>query len=135
MVFDGQIAEVMPVQSGVSKTSGNEWRSQSFVFEYFENPTDRYADRVVLEVMNERIDALQLKQYDKVRVGFGHSVREYQGRKFNQLRCYSIEKLVAYGADRSNGSAGQVDGQVAGQQAQVAQEAGQEGGKKDDLPF
>ena len=131
MVFDGQIAEVMPVQSGVSKTSGNEWRSQSFVFEYFENPTDRYADRVVLEVMNERIDALQLKQYDKVRVGFGHSVREYQGRKFNQLRCYSIEKLGADGADRSNGSAGQ----VAGQQAQVAQVAGQEGGKADDLPF
>ena len=92
MEFIGQIYKVFPVQRGTSK-SGNDWVKQDFIFEYFENDTDRYADRVLLSIMGTRVDTYAPKELDKVRIGFGHSVREYNGRWFNETRVYKYERL------------------------------------------
>lgn len=97
MKFSGRIYKVFPVQSGKSK-SGNDWTKQEFVFEYFENPTDRYADRVMLSLMNEQIEKYAVKELEEVTIGFGHSVREYNGRWFNEVRMYSMEKKTQQAA-------------------------------------
>ena len=55
MEFQGRIAKVLPVRSGVSQRTGNEWKSLPFIFEYFENPSDRYADSVMLETFDENV--------------------------------------------------------------------------------
>ena len=81
-----------PIQSGTS-ANGNQWSRQDFVFEYFENPTDRYADRVLLSVMNERIKEYDLHEGDECIIGFAHTTREYQGRCFNDIRIYHFEKV------------------------------------------
>ena len=80
------------MQSGTS-ASGKEWSRMDFIFEYFENPTDRYADRVLLNVMNERIKEYDIQEGDTVVIGFAHTTREYQGRYFNDVRMYHFEKV------------------------------------------
>ena len=92
MQFQGRIYKIYPTQSGTS-ANGNQWSRQDFIFEYFEQPTDRYADRVLLSVMNDRIREYDLHEGDEVIIGFGHNTREYQGRYFNDVRLYHFEKV------------------------------------------
>lgn len=92
MQFQGRIYKLFPVQSGTSQRG--EWTKQDFIFEYFEQPTDRYADRVLLSIMNDRIREYDLHEGDEVIIGFGHNTREYQGRYFNDIRLYHFEKVV-----------------------------------------
>lgn len=91
MQFQGRILKLFPVQSGTSQRG--EWSRQDFIFEYFETPNDRYADRVLLSVMNDRIREYDLHEGDEVIIGFGHTTREYQGRYFNDVRLYHFEKV------------------------------------------
>ena len=92
MQFQGRIYRLYPVQSGTS-ANGKEWSRQDFIFEYFENPTDRYADRVLLSVMNERIKEYDIHEGEECIIGFAHTTREYQGRVFNDIRLYHFEKV------------------------------------------
>ena len=98
MEFTGRIMKVLEPRSGVSEKTGKEWKTQGFIFEYFENPTDRYSDKVYLETFDENIIP-QLKENLPVRIGFGHHVRELtnqQGRKMviNEIRIYKFEPQV-----------------------------------------
>lgn len=120
MIFQGRIQKVMGVQSGTS-ANGREWSKQEFVFEYFENPNDRFSDKVVLSALNERIKEYDLHENDEVRIGFGHRAKEYQGRMYNEIYIYSFEK-VKKSKDYKNGNDGK----------DVKDE---KGGKDDDLPF
>ena len=95
MQFQGRIYKLFPVQSGTSQRG--EWTKQDFIFEYFEQPTDRYADRVLLSIMNDRIKDYDLHEGDEVIIGFGHNTREYQGRYYNDVRLYHFEKVKQVG--------------------------------------
>lgn len=92
MEFKGRISRILPTRTG-KRADGTEWQSQEFVFEYFENEHDRWSDKVVLSIMNDRIREYALKEGDEVKIGFGHSINEYNGRVFNELRIYKFEKL------------------------------------------
>ena len=93
MEFKGRIYKVLPEQSGTNR-EGKEWRRLDFIFEYFERADDRYTDKVALSIMNERIKECDLHEGEEVTIGFGHTVREYQGRYYNDIRCYKIEKAI-----------------------------------------
>ena len=128
---------MLPKQSGTSK-NGNPWESQPFVFEYFERPDDRYSDRVVLDTMDTKIMPY-IKEGLEVRIGFGHSVREYEGRVFNQLRMYKIEsvKKAGLGAAVVQQQTGQPAGQPGPQygQQQHRQTFPPQQEQSDELPF
>ena len=151
MEFQGRIARLLPIRQGVSQRTGNEWKSLPFIFEYFENPSDRYADSVMLETFDTNvIDNLQ--EGMEVRCGFGHRTREYtkDGKTMiiNDIRLYKIESV----RKAQNQPAQQANGQAVGQQPATQQQAAhaapfppnvdangnpinnQEGGT-DDLPF
>lgn len=93
MEFKGRIMKVLPIESGTSQNN-NEWKKLYFIFEYFEQQTDRYSDKVCLSIMNDRIAEYDLHENDEVLIGFGHSIREYQGRFYNELRLYKFQKLT-----------------------------------------
>ena len=93
MEFKGRIYKVLETTSGTSR-DGKEWQKQEFIFEFFEHDTDRYSDKVVLSVMNDRIREYDLHEGDEVQIGFGHSVREYNGRWFNDIRLYKLDKAA-----------------------------------------
>lgn len=92
MEFQGRIAKLLPLRQGVSQRTGNEWKALPFVFEYFENQSDRYADSVVLETFDESV-INNLKEGMEVRCGFGHRTREYQDKVYNEVRLYKIESI------------------------------------------
>jgi hypothetical protein len=129
MEFQGRIAKVLPVRSGVSQRTGNEWKSLPFIFEYFENPSDRYADSVMLETFDEKV-INNLKEGMEVRCGFGHKTREYtkDGKTMiiNDIRLYKIESV------HKEQAAGHAEGQ---QQGATPAPQQQGGGDDDDLPF
>ena len=129
MEFQGRIRKVLPVRTGTSQRTGNNWKCLPFVFEYFENETDRWPDSVVLETFDEKV-INSLKEGMEVRCGFGHRAKEYDGKTFNELRLYKIESVKG-----SEQPAQQTQPQPASQQpaAQHQQQQAQE--QPDDLPF
>ena len=129
MEFTGRVKKILPARTGVSQRTGNEWKALPFIFEYFENPTDRYADSVVLETFdNNVID--NLKEGMEVRCGFSHHTREYEGKTYNELRLYKIESV------RGAQQAPQAANTPAAEQSPTPQSNGaQEAEKHDDLPF
>lgn len=131
MEFKGRIYKVMPITEGVNR-AGDKWQKQEFLFEYFEHDTDRYTDKVALSIMNERIKECDLHEGEEVTIGFGHTVREYQGRYYNDIRCYKIEKAIRGIAARLEAMQKQVEEmQITG--TNTAQEEKQE--ENDNLPF
>lgn len=141
MEFVGQIKKILTPREGVSERTGNEWKIQPFIFEYFENPSDRYADSVLLETFNSEIIA-QLKEYMKVRIGFGHKTREItrkDGSKtiINELTLYKFELVDKQASQPANQpSQAAVDNQPANQPAEAQKAAnGEQKDKDDDLPF
>ena len=97
MEFQGRIAKLLPVRSGVSQRTGNEWKSLPFIFEYFEHDSDRYADSVLLETFDTKVID-NLKEGMEVRCGFGHKTREFTKQDgttavINDLRLYKIESV------------------------------------------
>ena len=131
MEFYGRIMKVLEQRKGTSERTGNDWKTQGFVFEYFEQPTDRYSDKVYLETFDENVMS-QLKEGLPVLIGFGHNVEDYNGRTYNRLRMYKFEpqgkqKPAPQPADGGTGAAPSAAAPTTG-------DANQEGGG-DGLPF
>ena len=133
MEFTGRIMKVLPKQEGVSERTGNAWAHQSFVFEYFEDPNQRYSDKVLLQTFDTNVMA-QLEENAQVRIGFGHAIRDYirDGKTsyFNEPRMYKFERLDA--AEAAPQPTPQTE-QPAAAPFPPAQPQSDE--KKDDLPF
>ena len=117
MEFEGRIIRVLPVRSGTSQ-NGNEWKRLPFVFAYYENPDQRWEDRVLLETFDTNVMA-QIAQYCEVgadkkvivengnvklkvldikcRCGFSHNVKDVTRKDgsgtatINEMRCYKLE--------------------------------------------
>jgi hypothetical protein len=146
MKFQGRILRVLPVYSDTSK-NGNVWQKQEFVFEYYETPEQRWADRVPLYVMNDRIKEYDLHEGDEVEIGFGHNAREYNGRLYADFSIYSFKKLKSVGdvavpeqqTQQTQQKQVRTDEQKAAMEAlgKMGEEAanGGENGSSNDLPF
>lgn len=134
MKFQGRIKKLLTTRQGVSQRTGNEWKAQPFIFEYFENPNDRYADDVLLETFDTNIIP-HLKEGMEVIIGFGHRVREFtpttgdragQTQYINDLRIYSLQSVAKAQAHQDGNN-----GTTATSQAPQPTE----GEQADDLPF
>lgn len=94
MQIQGRITNVLEPQSGVSQRTGNEWKSQQFVVEFFEEENQRYADRVLLQTFDTRhMEMLAGAEGKECKVWFGHSVREANGRFYNEMRIFRLEMV------------------------------------------
>ena len=149
MEFEGRIIRVLPTRSGTSQRG--EWKALPFVFAYYENPDQRWEDKVLLETFDTNVMA-QIGKYLKkgadgkavvengecvllgelkCKCGFSHSVRTFDrqdGTKatINEVRMYKFE-VLAQGAA--------VPQQQTQQPAFQPQPQPQGGGDEDDLPF
>lgn len=136
MKFQGRIKKLLTPRHGVSQRTGNEWKAQPFIFEYFENPNDRYADEVLLETFDTNIIP-HLKENMEVIIGFGHRVREFtpttgeragQLQYINDLRIYSLQSVA-----KAQAQAHQDGTNTTTATSPAPQTAG--GQEDDDLPF
>lgn len=87
MEITGKIIQVLPEQSGVSKTSGQEWKLQAYVLE----TQEQYPKKVHFEVFGEdRIKANPCKLDDIVTVSFDIESREFNCRWYTSIRAWRI---------------------------------------------
>jgi hypothetical protein len=136
MEFTGRVKKILPARSGVSQRTGNEWKALPFIFEYFENPTDRFADTVLLETFDTNVID-NLKEGMEVICGFGHKVKtvtKQDGTQatINEMKVYKIESVKA--ANRApQGANAPAEAQQTVAQPIAVQTA--QNNANDDLPF
>jgi hypothetical protein len=81
------------MQSGVSKNNGKEWQKVEFVVEESDKT---HPDTLCICAFNDKVTELVgINQGDEVEVEFDCRVNEYNGRVFNSLMLYNIEKVGA----------------------------------------
>lgn len=92
MELVGTIIQVMPAQSGTSMRTGNPWMSQEYVMEI----PGQWPRHIVFRIFGEdRIRQFNLQQGDQnVTIQFDIDAHEYNGRWFNEVRCYNVLRSV-----------------------------------------
>ena len=89
MEITGKIIAVLPANSGTSSRTGNPWMSQTYVIE----TQGQYPKKLAFDVFGEeRIKQFNIKHGEELTVRFDIDAHEYQGRYFNQIRAFNVEK-------------------------------------------
>lgn len=137
MDLTGTITVVMPAQSGVSQRSGNVWMSQEYVLEI----PGSYPKRMVFRIFGEdRIKQFNIQQGEQnVTIQFDIDAHEYNGRWFNEVRCYNVLRSVGQQPYQQQAQPSAVSPQPSQSpfppQVNAQGQPVQQGNGTDDLPF
>ena len=131
MEIQGKIIAVLPERSGVS--ARGEWKAGSFVIETH----DQYPKKMVFDVFGaERLSQFNIQAGEELLVSFDIDAHEYQGRWYNGIRAWNVQRMDAAAAQAgapipaaAPATAAPADG------AQAPFPPAQEGESTDDLPF
>ena len=112
MELAGKVIAVLEARSGTAKSSGNPWKVQEYVIETHE----QFPHRMSFEVFGEdKINQFNIQLGEELNVFFDISAREYQGRWFNGIRAWRVDRVQpgqAPSAAPSPGVAAPVSGPV-----------------------
>ena len=91
MEITGKIIAVLPERGGISKT-GNEWKTQEYVIETHE----QFPKKVCFNVFGaDKIAQFNIQAGDELTVSFDINAREYNGRWYNDIRAWRVERGAA----------------------------------------
>ena len=91
MEITGKIIAVLPERGGIAK-SGNEWKTQEYVIETHE----QYPKKVCFNVFGaDKIAQFNIQVGDEMTVSFDINAREYNGRWYNDIRAWKVDRNVA----------------------------------------
>ena len=128
MDLQGKVIAVLPPREGTS--ARGPWKSQEYVIETHE----QYPKKLVFNVFGaDRIDQFAIKLGEEVLVSFDIDAHECQGRWFNSVRAWNIQRVGNTAAQQPQPST--VNTQPTQTQANPQQAAPQQQGQSDDLPF
>ena len=85
----GKIIKVLPLKSGISKSSGKEWKSQEYVLE---TSDVKYPTHVCFSVFGDKIDSFAIKEGENLTVSFNIDAREYEGRWYNSIQAWKVDR-------------------------------------------
>lgn len=92
MEITGKITHILETRSGQSSRTGNNWTVQSFVIEAIE-PGRQFPSRCMFEVFGEdRLRQFNIQAGEVLTVSLDIDAREYNGRWFNSLRAWKVER-------------------------------------------
>jgi len=92
MDLTGKIIAVLPASSGVSARTGNPWMSQDYVIEV----PGQYPRKCVFRVFGEdRIKQFNIQMGEDITVSFDIDAHEFNGRWFNDVRAFNVQRGVA----------------------------------------
>ena len=86
MKIKARVTAVLKMESGVSKRTGEEWKSQTIIVEYING---EYPEKLALKNMK------RAEEFAKIPVGatgefsFSPKSNEYNGRWYTQVDCYA----------------------------------------------
>ena len=91
MELAGKVIAVLEPRGGVSK-NGNEWKGQEYVIETH----DQYPRRMCFDVFGaDKIQQFNIQVGEELNVFFDIDAREWQGRWFNSIRAWKVERVNA----------------------------------------
>ena len=89
MEITGKIIAVLPERSGTSSRTGNEWKVGSYVLETME----QYPRKMNFEVFGaDRIQQFNIQLGEVMTVSFDVDAHEYNGRWFNSIRAFKVDR-------------------------------------------
>lgn len=91
MEITGKIIAVLPAQSGVSQRTGNAWKSQDYVIETHETYPKKCCFRIFGE---DKINQMNIQLGEEMTVSFDIDCHEYQGRWFNDIRAWAVNRNI-----------------------------------------
>ena len=130
MELIGRAIAALPVKSGVSQRTGEQWQSREYVIE----TQEQYPKKMCFEVFGtDKLKEFNIRNNDLIKVHFDITAREYNGKWYNSIRAWKVEHV-----NKDGSAAGDTANQVAAPApqapaAQVAATTTQE--SDDDLPF
>ena len=90
--LSGTVTHILPLQSGVSKSSGKEWKKQSYVLLVEEG---QYPRSVTFDIVGaERISNAAIQLNEQITVHLDISCNEWQGKYYNSITCWRVERGV-----------------------------------------
>ena len=91
MELSGKIIAVLEARGGISK-SGNNWKSQEYVIETH----DQYPRKMCFTVFGEdKINNFRIQAGEELTVSFDIDAHEWQGRWFNDIRAWKVDRVNA----------------------------------------
>ena len=91
MELAGKVIAVLEPRGGVSKT-GNEWKVQEYVIETH----DQYPKKMCFDVFGaDKIAQFNIQAGEELNVFFDVDAREWNGRWFNSIRAWKVERVGA----------------------------------------
>ena len=128
MQITGKAIAALPVKSGVSQKTGEQWQSREYVIE----TQEQYPKKMWFEVFGtDKLKEFNIRNNDLIKVHFDITAREYNGKWYNSVRAWKVEHVNPDGATANQVSAPAP--QAPAVQNQSAAPASHE--SDDDLPF
>jgi len=91
MEVSGKIIAKLPLQEGVAKSSGRNWKKQEYVLETH----DSFPRKVKFDFFGDRVDQYPLEIGDEVTISFDIESREFNGRWYTDIRGWKADKEAA----------------------------------------
>ena len=89
MELTGKIIAEFNERGGVSSRTGNEWKAKSYVIEV----PGEYPRKMVFDVFGvDRLQAFNIQIGETLTVSFDIDAHEYNGRWFNDIRAFRIDR-------------------------------------------
>lgn len=131
MEIIGKAIAALPVKSGVSQRTGEQWQSREYVIE----TQEQYPKKICFEVFGtDKLKEFNIRNNDLIKVHFDISAREYNGRWYNSIRAWKVEHANQDGSVVGSTAAAPAP-QAAAQAAQAPAAAPAVQEREEDLPF
>ncbi|MBR3456360.1 MAG: DUF3127 domain-containing protein [Bacteroidaceae bacterium] len=92
MEITGKIIAVLEARGGTSARTGSPWKMQEYVLETI---NEQYPRRMCFNVFGEdKIASMNIQQNEIMTVYFDFNAREYQGRWYNDIRAWKVDRNV-----------------------------------------
>ena len=126
MEIIGKAIAALPVKSGVSQRTGEQWQSREYVIE----TQEQYPKKMCFEVFGtDKLKEFNIRNNDLIKVHFDITAREYNGKWYNSVRAWKVEHVNPDGGTANQVSAPAPQTQATPVAAPTTKES------DDDLPF
>ena len=90
MEIIGKAIAALPVKSGISQKTGEQWQSREYVIE----TQEQYPKKICFEVFGtDKLKEFNIRSNDLIKVYFDISAREYNGKWYNSIRAWKVEHV------------------------------------------
>lgn len=95
MELIGKAIAALPVKSGVSQRTGEQWQSREYVIE----TQEQYPKKICFEVFGaDKLKEFNIRNNDLIKVHFDITAREYNGKWYNSVRAWKVEHVNTDGS-------------------------------------